>query len=91
MNFDSEYIIKMSVTFIKIIILFLHTNLPVIVELAGKQQMIGLFNFEIIAWPNWMNESLKTIFVLDNSAIFHSQSYHVDTIFWKNQEIIGTK
>jgi hypothetical protein len=47
MDFDLEDVFEMSLAF-SVVILFLQTDLSIIIELKGVQDVVGLFNLEIV-------------------------------------------
>lgn len=49
---------------IHIIILLLQADLSIFVVLAGEEQVIGLFNFEVVTGTQRMHQSLLAVFVL---------------------------
>lgn len=36
-----------------------------------------------------MNQSLHAILIFDDSARFHAQSKHIDSVFGQNEKIVG--
>ena len=87
MHLNFEDIVKMSLA-ISIRVLLLEAHLSIIIELAGKEQVISWLDFYVVNWSKRVDESWLSILVLDCSSLFLTQGKHIDSVFWQNKEII---
>jgi len=71
MDFYFENVVKVGLTFLNV--LLLEANLPIIVELACEEQMVGLFNLDVVDRPERMDVSVESFLVLDYSSILLSE------------------
>lgn len=71
MDFYFENVVKVGLTFLDV--LLLEANLPIIVELACEEQMVGLFNLNVVDRPERMDVSVESFLVLDHSSILLSE------------------
>lgn len=71
MDFYFENVVKVGLTFLDV--LLLEANLPIIVELACEEQMVGLFNLDVVDRPERMDVSVESFLVLDHSSILLSE------------------
>lgn len=51
-----------------IFVLILNFDLSIVVELACELKVVVFLDLEIVASSQWMNKSLKAVFVLDYSS-----------------------
>jgi len=71
MDFYFENVVKVGLTFLDV--LLLEANLPIIVELTCEEQMVCLFNLDVVDRPERMDVSVESFLVLDYSSILLSE------------------
>ena len=88
MNPDFEYFVKLGVP-IAVRELLLEANLPVIIELERKQDMVSWLNLQVVTLVKWMQHPFEPVGVSNHPTLFLAEADHADAIFVKYHEIIG--